>query len=257
MTKHIYDTLLKQDVDERYIEKRTLERRYKDKKGVWQTTEQVLHYYNWAACWHDLVKEFPDATYTFREFEREGKLYDVRYYPDKTAAVECEVTVQGVTHAMWLPVMDYQNKSIQNPDSRAINDAKMRCLVKCIAMFGLGLDIYMGTYEEPIEQEIEEPAQEEEPKKSPTPDKVLKAQFELSNEEGKTISKYETVASWLAGFDGAIKASRDRQAFYNENLGGIRLVLEFTENNVGAKAKATIVKKISATLDNNGVEHEL
>ena len=61
-----------------------------------------------------------------------------------TAEVNVAVTVEGVTHAMWLPVMDNRNKSIVNPTTRDISDARMRCLVKCIAMFGLGIYIYAG-----------------------------------------------------------------------------------------------------------------
>ena len=56
------------------------------------------------------------------------------------------MTVAGVTMDMWLPVMDKKNNSISNPSSREISDAKMRCLVKCIAMHGLGLDINEGNY---------------------------------------------------------------------------------------------------------------
>jgi hypothetical protein len=47
---------------------------------------------------------------------------------------------------MWLPVMDFNNKAIVNPDARQISDAKMRCLVKTCAMFGLGINIYDGSY---------------------------------------------------------------------------------------------------------------
>ena len=45
---------------------------------------------------------------------------------------------------MWLPVMDYKNQAIANPTARQISDTKMRCLVKCISMFGLGHYIYAG-----------------------------------------------------------------------------------------------------------------
>ena len=45
---------------------------------------------------------------------------------------------------MWLPVMDHRNKAIVNPDKFAINSSKMRCLVKCFSMFGLGHYIYAG-----------------------------------------------------------------------------------------------------------------
>jgi len=45
---------------------------------------------------------------------------------------------------MWLPVMDYRHKAIANADSRSISDARMRCLTKCFALFGLGHYIYAG-----------------------------------------------------------------------------------------------------------------
>jgi hypothetical protein len=45
---------------------------------------------------------------------------------------------------MWLPVLDFKNKAIQSPNAFDINSARMRCLVKCLAMFGLGHYIYAG-----------------------------------------------------------------------------------------------------------------
>jgi len=45
---------------------------------------------------------------------------------------------------MWLPVMDHKNKAVINPDACQINKTKMRCLTKCLAMFGLGHYIYAG-----------------------------------------------------------------------------------------------------------------
>ena len=53
-----------------------------------------------------------------------------------------------------MPVMDHRNNAIANPDARKISDTKMRCLTKCLAMFGLGHYIYAGEdlpEQEPIE----------------------------------------------------------------------------------------------------------
>ncbi|MEK9768072.1 MAG: DUF1071 domain-containing protein [Betaproteobacteria bacterium] len=107
---------------------------------------KVLHYYKWASCWRELINRFPDADYAFELFERDGKAYDVMYYADGSASVHCTVTIQGVSRSMWLPVMNYKNEAITNPNARDVSDAKMRCLVKTIAMFGLGLDLYEGKY---------------------------------------------------------------------------------------------------------------
>ena len=81
------------------------------------------------------MENYPEATYHFGDNE---------YHPDGSVTVHCTLTVDGITRPMWLPVMDNRNKSVLQPDSRQISDAKMRCLVKAISMFGLASYIYAG-----------------------------------------------------------------------------------------------------------------
>ena len=133
--KSVFLNLTQHKIEDRHIEKRPM------------GNGKELFYYSWAACWRELKTRFPDASYKFERFERDGKLYDVMYYPDTTASVHCTVTVAGVALDMWLPVMDYKNNAIPNPSAREISDSKMRALVKCIAMHGLGLDIFEGKYD--------------------------------------------------------------------------------------------------------------
>ena len=66
------------------------------------------------------------------------------FYEDGSIEVHCQVTIGTNMREMWLPVMGNKNEAIKSPDARKINDSKMRCLVKCIAMFGLGHYIYAG-----------------------------------------------------------------------------------------------------------------
>ena len=94
-----------------------------------------LSYLSWAWAWQTLMEHYPDSTYTFS---------DPMTFCGETVEVSVSVSVKGITHTMWLPVMDNRNKSIVNPTSRDISDARMRCLVKCIAMFGLGIYLYAG-----------------------------------------------------------------------------------------------------------------
>ena len=115
-------------------------------KVSWEKAKLSLYYLQWASCWSEVMKLYPESTYSFKEFEHDGKMYDCRYYPNGSATVVCEVTIDGITREMWLPVMDFNNKAIVNPDARQISDAKMRCLVKNCAMFGLGINIYDGSY---------------------------------------------------------------------------------------------------------------
>ena len=66
------------------------------------------------------------------------------FYPDGSASVHVTVSIGDLARSMWLPVMDNRNNAISNPTSRQISDAKMRCLVKCIAILGLGHYIFAG-----------------------------------------------------------------------------------------------------------------
>lgn len=117
-----------------------------NKKSVWETLSAIdcsakveqkgkLTYLSWAWAWQTLMEHYPDSTYEYSE---------PCSISNDTVEVHVSVTVQGVTHSMWLPVMDNRNKAIVNPTTRDISDARMRCLVKCIAMFGLGIYIYAG-----------------------------------------------------------------------------------------------------------------
>jgi hypothetical protein len=132
------------------IEIRTHTRNVKGKNNQWHEESYSLPYYKWSACWRDLIAKYPDAEFDFETFEKDGHVYDCLFYPNDTASVFCKVTIQGITKKMWLPVMDFKNKSIANPTSKDINDTKMRCLVKTIALFGLGFDLYDGSYVHPV-----------------------------------------------------------------------------------------------------------
>ena len=52
--------------------------------------------------------------------------------------------MRDITHEMQLPVMGLKNQALQNPNSRDISDAQMRCFVKAIAMHGVGIGLYLG-----------------------------------------------------------------------------------------------------------------
>lgn len=94
-----------------------------------------LSYLSWAWAWGTLMENYPDSSYEFTP---------PIYLDNRTVEVQVTVIVNGVARTMWLPVMDYKNKSLVDPTTRDISDARMRCLVKCIAMFGLGHYIYAG-----------------------------------------------------------------------------------------------------------------
>ena len=124
---------------------------------------ESLTYLSWANAWSEFKSAYPSATY--RILKNESGL---PYFSDPNLGIMVftEVTVDGVTHQMWLPVMDSKNKAmklepytysvwnnfkkafeektVQGASMFDINKTLMRCLVKNLAMFGLGLYIFQG-----------------------------------------------------------------------------------------------------------------
>ena len=101
-----------------------------------------LTYLSWAWAWAEIKKAFPEAYYTIYE-NNDGWFY---HTDGRTAWVKTGVTIEGVEHIEYLPVMDYRNKSIplEQLTSFDVNKAIQRSLTKACARHGLGLYIYAG-----------------------------------------------------------------------------------------------------------------
>lgn len=98
-----------------------------------------LTYLSWAWAWAEALKADEDATYKVEMFG--DKCYmDI----NGTAMVFVTVTMFRKSVTCQLPVMDYKNKAILNPDAFAVNTAIMRCMTKALSLHGLGLYIYAG-----------------------------------------------------------------------------------------------------------------
>lgn len=125
-----------------------------------------LTYLSWTYAWKEFKKAYPEATYTITHWD--GKPY---WFDENLGyMVETTVSTHNGTLSMWLPVMDgankaqkavpytykvkkyidkkwtgeYEDKTVEPATMFDINTTIMRCLVKNIAMFGLGLYIYAG-----------------------------------------------------------------------------------------------------------------
>jgi len=98
-----------------------------------------LSYLSWAWAWAEVIRLDPDASY-------EVHMFDGKPYQDVNGTGMVWVTVEMFKRrrSCWLPVMDFRNKPIMNPDAFQVNSALMRCLVKTIAMHGLAMYIYAG-----------------------------------------------------------------------------------------------------------------
>lgn len=99
-----------------------------------------LDYLSWAFAWSEVKKVYPEANSKVYENEQ-----GLNYHTDgRTAWVKVGMTIEGLEHIEYLPVMDYRNQSIplEKLTSMDVNKAIQRGLVKAIARHGLGLYIY-------------------------------------------------------------------------------------------------------------------
>jgi hypothetical protein len=104
-----------------------------------------MTYLSWAYAWTEVLKADPAATWKVELWgDGTGMGQTVLMNFGDSAMVWVTTTIFGKAITCQLPVLDYRNKPVANPDAMAINTAIMRCLVKSIAMQGLGLYIYAG-----------------------------------------------------------------------------------------------------------------
>ncbi|HSN66731.1 MAG TPA: DUF1071 domain-containing protein [Fusibacter sp.] len=145
-----------------------------------------LTYLSWANAWKAFVEVYPKATYKIVKDEQ-GKTYFGN--SEDGYMVYTSVTVEDLTHEMWLPVMDFKNKSMMNPTTFDVNKAIMRCLTKNLAMFGLGLYIYVG---EDIPNEQDQDRVEEKEMKASV--KTVTLQDLLTLAESKKVTNEQLLA---------------------------------------------------------------
>ena len=96
-------------------------------------------YLSWPYAVEQLRLADPAANWEVKRFEGQPFL--------KTECgffVEVAVTVQGVMLSQVHPVLDAKNRPIDLPNAFDINTSIQRCLVKAIALHGLGLYVYAG-----------------------------------------------------------------------------------------------------------------
>ena len=129
----VFETLNKINVNE-----------FKEKKGNYD-------YLSWSDAVQYVLSEFPDATWETHEFDvpmNKGEDFGWHKCPymitDSGCFVKVSVTIEGITRTEVHAVMDNYNKAILEPTATQINNSIKRCLVKCFALFGLGLYIYRG-----------------------------------------------------------------------------------------------------------------
>ena len=166
-------------------------------KGL--TAEKGKHsYLSWASAWRLIKEEFPTTQRLVYENEHTG----LNYFTDGTSAyVKVGITIEGLEHIDYLPIMDYRNQSIKidKVTSMDVNKAIQRSTAKAIAMHGLGLSLWIG---EDLTKSIAEPiATKKATAKSKEP---LDITLDIGDENWAGVLKY-VVANKTIGLPKIVK----------------------------------------------------
>lgn len=100
-------------------------------------------YLSWAYAWAMVKDQYPDVNRKVYESETT----ELNYFTDgRTGYVKVGVTIEGVEHIDYLPIMGHNNQSLTKDKitSFAVNKTIQRSTVKAIAMHGLGLSLWAG-----------------------------------------------------------------------------------------------------------------
>ena len=168
-------------------------------------------YLPWATALRLLMENYPNASWGNRSHDREitmstGQLVKMSYpyFYDPLVggfAVETEVNIEGLVRWETLPVIDYKNSIIKNPDWMAINTAQKRCLVKNISLFGLGLKVFEGIHNCEEDYTYGESTSNNAPPVAPSKAEKEKEDIIETAKEvfgGAEITGHETVSGLLA-----------------------------------------------------------
>ena len=138
------------------MKKETFESMYLlDLTGKVEKDYKGLNYISWANAYKLAMEQDPQMTFEVLEDADGFPLFS----KGDCHIVKTAVTMFGETKKMFLPVMDNKKNAVKSPDSRDVTDSIMRCLVKNIALFGIGLSLYVGEdltgIKEPINSKVE------------------------------------------------------------------------------------------------------
>ena len=195
-----------------------------------------LTYLSWAWAWAEVKKVYPTATYNVIGDPNNNKPY---FFDENLGyMVMTSVTIEGQTLEMWLPVMDGANQAmkkesyeyttrygVKTVDAATmfdINKTLMRCLVKNLAMFGLGLYIYAGEDlpEDNEPKTVAKPA----PKKAAAPAAEL-PWLKFGDDNWTKIAAYIDANKTL-GYDKIVAQVKRKYQLSNKELNAIKTLVK-------------------------------
>jgi len=168
-----------------------------------------LTYLSWAWAWAEVLKADPAATFKVEMYTDEKGMVVPYMSLGNSFMVWVTVTVFGKPVTCQLPVLDYRNKCVADPNAFDVNTSIMRCLVKGIAMHGLGLYIYAG--EDLPMQDTPEPVKVIAVDDSGKP----KAEFEVQTESQRAND--ELFCEAMIEYSTLVKDLKDLNSYWKAN----------------------------------------
>lgn len=235
--KAMFDALYSLDLSDK------LERRENDK----------LSYLSWANAWAEFKRAYANAEYRIIK----DPATNLPYFNDPNTGliVYTEVTADNQTYEMWLPVMDAKNKAmreqpytyqvydsykktyvektVQAATMFDVNKAIMRCLVKNLAMFGLGLYVYAG---EDLPNEETMPVENGELKRQPTRRSRIITPSHTATTNQQPMDKYSGIRIALSQCNDNTSLMNLYRQHQNEVEGNAEIKALFTERKNQLKA---------------------
>jgi len=183
-------------------------------KGDRKAYEFSLDYISWVDAWQRLMNCFPESHF---EFDPPS------FFPNGTGEQWITLTIKQGEREMvrkwWLPFMDQKNQPVADPSSTQINNTRMRVLVKCIAMCGLGIEVYGG--EDTSDQE-----QDAEPVRSKSVRQDVLDEINLSEDEWATVQEWTDQLKEIAPNKDNIDQAQLLDWFLNTNkLGDLTIAI--------------------------------
>ena len=223
-----------------------------------QTGGSTLTYLSWASAWQVAKENFPDIEYEIEKNPETGLPY--WYDPLTGYMVFTKVILGSQTYEMWLPVMDgtnhamkaepyevqtkYKKFTVQAATMTDINKTIMRCLVKNLSIFGLGLYIYRGE-DLPIDTDQSQPAQPAtKSEKATQPQAPAQQQASVKKDTGPvTPEMVDSIRKEIEEYN--VSEEFVCRAYREKNLSDLRVFqAQHISKNIGGKLKTMYLADI-------------
>jgi hypothetical protein len=177
-----------------------------------------LTYLSWAWAWAKVLEVDPQANYEVEQFSHPNNSNVIVPFQSigNSCLVWVSVTIFGKTVKVQLPVLDYRNKCILEPNAFDINTSIMRCLTKGIAMHGLSLYIYAG---EDLPMDAEPEAKPKPVTIKPVDADTGKVKADVDMDTGNADANAQLFADGMIQFSTLVKDVKDLNSYWKANQG--------------------------------------